>query len=303
MPLYYSDFSNSSELSDYYYHNDSYRGAQIVNGYLEAFLGLYGKSTPFAMSCSVVYKNTFPPSGIRIKARISAMDGSNMSNYNDMVSGIKIQSASGFNPSDPAWSNQQIHFGFSSPYLTVIYVKGNSPERVYQSGSWNGSDTGWHTLEIALYGDHIEFYFDGQLVYTLNRNPFISDQIYVGIIAGAVSSGSYTRADWIEVDKISTVLDAKTYPSLAVKQSYIHTAIDTIAYQSLTVQQTYTPPTPVYTPVNTKAYASLTIGQEYIPPLQPPPVHTLMNLILALIGILLIISIIPSTESKPRRKA
>jgi len=270
-PLYYSDFNDPSELNNYYYQNDSYRGAQITNGYLEVYLGLYGKSTPFAMTCTAVYKNTFPPSGIRIKARVSAMDGSSMSNYNDVVSGIKIQSASGFNPSDPTWSNQHIHFGFSSPYLTVVYVKGNNPERVYQSGSWNGSDTGWHTLEVVLYSDHIDFYFDGKLVYTFNSNPFAGDQIYIGIIAGAVGAGAYARADYLEIDPVSTVVDTTAYPSLSTQQTYVYTPTDTTAYPSLTTTQTYTPPTRVYTPVDTLAYTNITIPQTYVSPPTPTP--------------------------------
>ena len=278
--MYYSDFNNPNELSNYYYHNDSYRGAQITNGYLEAFLGLYGKSTPSAMTCSAVYKNPFPPSGIRIKARVSAMDGSSMSNYNDVVSGIKIQSVSGFNPSDPTWSNQQIHFGFSSPYLTVVFVKGNNPERVYQSGSWNGSDTGWHTLEVVLYSDHIDFYVDGALVYTFNSNPFAGGQVYVGIIAGTVGTGAYARADYLEVDPVPTVVDAIAYPNMTTQQNYVYTPVDATAYPSLSTQQTYvytpadttaypslsTTQTYVYTPVDTLAYTNLTIPQIYVSP-------------------------------------
>jgi hypothetical protein len=332
MPLYYSDFNDPSELSNYYYHNDSYRGVQITNGYLEVFLGLYGKSTPYTMTCTAVYRNTFPSVGIRIKARVSASDGSSMSNYNDIVSGVKIMSASGFNPSDPTWSNKQIHFGFSSPYLTVIYVKGNNPERVYQSGSWNGSATSWYTLEIALYSNRIEFYVNGQLVYTFNGNPFTGDQVYVGIIAGTVSSSSYTRADWLEVDLISTVISTTAYPSLVTRQTYVYTPADTTAYPSLATQQTYTPPPQFYTPVDAKAYSSLTLEQEYTAP-PPPPVHTpidakayasltleqeyveqptqpiytqintFMNLILILIAMLAIINISSSIMSKPRRKA
>jgi hypothetical protein len=275
MPLYYSDFNDPSELSNYYYHNDSYRGVQITNGYLEVFLGLYGKSTPYTMTCTAVYRNTFPSVGIRIKARVSASDGSSMSNYNDIVSGVKIMSASGFNPSDPTWSNKQIHFGFSSPYLTVIYVKGNNPERVYQSGSWNGSDTGWYTLRVDLYSDHIEFYVNDQLVYTLNKNPFIGDQVYVGIIAGSKQSSSYARADWLEVSLISTVTNVVAYPSISTRLNYVYTPINATAYKSITIQQTYTPPPPpppVYTPIDARAYASLTLKQEYT--MTQPPVYT-----------------------------
>ena len=275
MPLYYSDFNDPAELNNYYYNNDSYRGAQITNGYLEAYLGLYGKSIPGAMTCTAVYKNPFVSYGIRVKARVSAMDGSNMSNFNDVVSGIKIQSATGFNPSDPTWSDKQIHFGFSSPYLTVVYVKGNNPERVYQSGSWDGSDTGWHELEVDLYSDHIDFYVDGVKVYTFNSNPFIGDQVYIGIIAGVVNTSGYARADWLEVDPISTVIDTTAYPSLTAQQSYIYTPADTTAYPSLTLQQGYTPPAPIYTPIDTLAYPNLTLQQEYTPPPTPTPITPL----------------------------
>jgi len=275
MPLYYSDFNDPNELSNYYYNNDSYRGAQITNGYLEVYLGLYGKSVPVIMTCTAVYKNPFQPSGIRIKARVSAMDGSSMSDYNDVVSGIKIQSASGFNPSDPTWSNKQIHFGFSSPYLIVVFVRGNNPERVYQAGSWNGSDTGWHTLEVVLYSDHIDFYFDGQLVYTFNSNPFIADQVYVGIIAGTAGTGAYARADYLEVDPVPTVVDVTAYPSLATQQTYVYTPADTTAYPSLATQQSYTPPAPIYTPIDTTAYPTLSLPQEYVSPPSPTPVTPL----------------------------
>jgi len=272
LPIYYSDFNDPAELNDYYYDNDTYRGAQITNSYLEVYLGLYGKSTVYVMSAMARYKQAIPGSGVKIKARVSAYSNkTNMSDYACVMSGIIVFSAT--NTADT------IRLGFSTPYLIAVCSDvGGSAVRYYSSGSWDGTDTGWHILEMDLYSDRIEFYFDGTLVYTLNNNPFANGQIYFGIVAGAgTGSGSsgYARADWLEVDPISTVVDTLAYPSLTAQQSFVYTPVDTTAYPTLSLPQEYTPPAPIYTPVDTLAYPTLSLQQEYTPPPTPTPVTPL----------------------------
>jgi len=261
MPIYYSDFNDPSELNNYYYDNDSYRGAQITNGYLEVYIGLYGKTAVYVMSAVARYNQAIPGSGVKIKARVSAYsNNNNMSAYAGVIDGIIVISTSD--------SKKNVRFGFSTPYQLAIDVEtSSSANRPYQSGSWNGSDTGWHTLEMDLYSDHIDFYFDGQLVYTLNNNPLANDQIYFGIIASAGTGGGssgYARADWLEVDPISSLVDTTAYSSLSTQQTYVYTPNDATAYPSLTTTQTYTPPPPVYTPVDAMAYPSMATQQTYI---------------------------------------
>jgi hypothetical protein len=241
MPIYYSDFNDPSELANYNYTDNSYTSAQITNGYLEVYLGLYGKTTVYVMSNIVTYKTAIQGMNVKIVARISAYSSNNnMSTYAGVIDGIIVVSASD--------SSKNVRFGFSTPYLLAVDVESSgSANRPYQSGSWGGSDTDWHILEMDLYSDHIDFYYDGQLVYTLNNNPLANDRIYFGIIgsAGVGGASGYARADWLEVDPIGTMFDTTAYPSLTTQQAYVYTPADTTAYPGLTTQQAYiSPPTP-----------------------------------------------------------
>jgi hypothetical protein len=210
--LYVSCFNSPDELKNYEYYPTGAVTVSVHDGILDASIN----SQEFTAKIPVMLKTTFPGSGIRVKARIDAETNYaptppfRESTYIPTYS-IVIASDSGYDQYFPLNADRFVKFGYSPPYLYDIQIQdGFTLYNPYDQGSWDGSETGYHTFEVALYQDRIEFYVDGNLVYTFNRNLLANDQVHIGFLFYPVSGivtelspvqvNAFLHADWLFID-------------------------------------------------------------------------------------------------------
>ena len=199
-----SCFNSPVELDDYTYRTDRSLSISVHDGILD--ISLVPSEVPVVTG--FMYKYTFPGSGIRVKAKIDAR--TDAPNLNALYSLI-IAGATGYDPSFPLLSDRVLVFGYSPPYLYFAQLQEyDNIVVLYSEGSWDGSETGYHTFEVALYLDMIELYIDGRLVYTYYGNPFANDNVYAGFMFHPIGgvrtfpSVAFLHADWLFVDPIDS---------------------------------------------------------------------------------------------------
>ena len=199
-----SCFNSPDELDSYNYRTDGRLIISVHDGILE----ISNPSPAPPVNGGVTTKDTFPGSGIRVKARIEAeTDAPNPGAFYSLI----IVSDLNYDPNIPIMSRKILVFGYSPPYLYyATYFDDYTDIDLYAGGSWDGSRTGYHTFEVALYPDRIELYADGSLVSTYNGNPLADDQVHIGFTydpygeIGRSPSIAVLRADWLFIDPIDS---------------------------------------------------------------------------------------------------
>jgi hypothetical protein len=199
-----SCFNSPDELNNYEYYPTGAVTVSVHDGILDMSINAQESEA----DVPVMLKTTFPGSGIRVKARMSAE--TNLPSSSAVYS-LVIASDSGYDPYYPLIADRYLIFGYSPPYLYKAEIEAdNNVWDLYTQGSWDGSETGYHTFEVALYPDRIELYIDGNLVYTYNQNPLANDQVHVGFMFEPVSGrtkiqiNAFLHADWLFIDPVDS---------------------------------------------------------------------------------------------------
>jgi hypothetical protein len=211
-----SCFNSPDELNNYEYYPTSQPTGAVTVSVHDGILDMSINAPVWLVDVPVMLKTTFPGSGIRVKAKMDAK-----TNYvppppperavHLPIYSLVIASSSGYDPYLPINADRSLTFGYAPPYLYNIQMLDNEKlYKPYTQGSWDGSETGYHTFEVALNPDSMEFYIDGKLVYTHGWNLFANDQVYIGFlfypIAGVetVQVNAFQHVDWLFIDPVGS---------------------------------------------------------------------------------------------------